>query len=847
MRRLLLLIAAVCMALSGMCIQYNISFQSKPIGEALSMFASKYPDIKLSFIYNELGNYQTSASVSTDNALKAVKQIVGLNPITVTEKDGKIFVEAIQKGKYLYRGRLVNEFSDPVPSATVLLLNPRDSSVITYGITGSNGSFLIPCDMSGVDIKITSTGYKTRKLKSTGTDIGKIAMQTLAVDLDSIIVKADEMKMLADRFVYVPGKRQKNSAISGIDLLERMSIPQLSFNPRNGSPQTQTGKPVGIFIDNMPASDSDLKGMNLQDVKSVEYLEFPQDPRFLGQQFVVNFIMQKYEYGGYLRLYGYEHFIMNSGFVQPTARFQYKKMTFDLSAIGFYHDNNHYGDQTTETFRLPQQDGTVKEFNRFTESKSAKDKREQYFLTFRATYNSDKLTARNTLAATIDNKPHEDRAGSVTYTPEDFPNSQYTSVTNRNIRNLRYEGFFHLALNNSNSLTFTPQYKYTHTEQSNVYEETGLAKIINTAKDNSNSASGRLSFTHTFHNGSLRIFANEDFNHYRTLYAGSANSLDRSYSFRSSLGAAYNISAGNFYGDINAGWNIDKLKMNDEKSNTSSPFANLSLQYSFSGKHRIAASISYSTFEPSSSFKSENIIKAHPLLSYTGNPALVPMKNLGYSLSYSWIPSQRFSMSFAASMTDIRDRYVYFYESSPSGILRTIRQPLGSYRLGYIGVSFSSNFFNKNLRINGGAALQPAQSGEPYNYTRWPVTYYLRTNYYLNDFYFSGNFTSRQHYSDGIMVGHWMEYACTYSLAAGWGNGKWNIRATAANFGRWNWKDHRAWFKTAAYDYDTTEFSPIERAYFTLNLTYTFNYGKKVRSNNEPGGPDTGSSGILKQ
>ena len=148
-------------------------------------------------------------------------------------------------------------------------------------------------------------------------------------ELNEVIVEARNQRLGAEVSTYIPTAKQKNASQTAADLLNRMAIPQLRISP-NDEIKDMAGKSVDVFIDFLPASKEDLDGMRMQDVKKVEYYDFPTDPRFLGKAHVVNFVMQKYEYGGYVKVYGWEN-TSNAGQASVYGKLQYKSMTFDIA------------------------------------------------------------------------------------------------------------------------------------------------------------------------------------------------------------------------------------------------------------------------------------------------------------------------------------------------------------------------------------------------------------------------------------------------------------------------------------------------------------------------------------
>ncbi len=253
MTRIITFMAVILTVFMAEAETFSYRFNSTPLPIAIQRIMADNPDIEINFIYNELENYKTSATVKADNLYDAIRQAIGLNPVTVVKSGNAYYVEALQHGKYVYTGRAVDTDAAPVAAATVMLLAPKDSTVLTYGITDDKGRFLIPCDRQKVIAKVSCMGYGTEYHLCNTFDIGPIIMRARTVKLGTVSVEADNSYLYADRSVYIPTARQKSASQTGTDLLDHMSIPQLGLIS-GGNVFTNAGKPVAIYIDYLPAT-----------------------------------------------------------------------------------------------------------------------------------------------------------------------------------------------------------------------------------------------------------------------------------------------------------------------------------------------------------------------------------------------------------------------------------------------------------------------------------------------------------------------------------------------------------------------------------------------------------------
>lgn len=843
MTRILTLIAAIITVSTAGAQTFRYRFSSTPLPKAIQKIAGDHPSLDINFIYNELENYRTSSTVCADNPYDALRQLVGLNPVTVIKTSGTYYVEALQHGKYVYTGKATGTDNEPVVAATVMLLAPNDSIVLTYGITDGDGRFSIPCDRQGVLAKFSCVGYETEYTHLDSFNAGTVVMRQHDIALGQVTVEADNARLYSDKSVYLPTARQKKAAQTAHDLIMRMAIPQLRIGDEI---KTTTGQPVDFFIDFMPASAAEMDGMRISDVKRVEYYAYPADARFQGKAHVINFVMQRYEYGGYVKGVYYDNFI-TSRQLNGYAKFQYRKMTFDWAG-GAYHMNDRKNyENTVETFRLPQDDGSIKEFERTSVVDYTRKTRGSYWTSFKALYHTDRIAMSNMVTVDFDRTPRHVTEGRVIYTPDDFESTVFSTHNSSRANSAIYSGYWHFSLPRGNYITFNPGYAFTRTDQHSSYSEAGAGTILNGASDNSSQANGDISLVLSFgKSGTLKAMCQARLLRNTTDYSGSSATSDKARTSRIGPGVAYSYSGSRFYGTVGFGLYWDKSEYGMIEEKTKAPWSNLSLQYAFSPRNSLSLDFSYGKSVPLSGYRSAAVVRLYPLMSYTGNPSLVPYSSFRIDGTYTFIPSNRLSLSAYGSAWIVDNRYVFDYEADSTGILRTIRQPMGGYAQWRYGIQGAVRLIGDRLQLGADCYMEHARNGTPYDWTRSALIASLSAYYYLDAIYLGASYNTPGGYSDGCMTGTWMMPRDSYSFQVGWSDKSWNLRFYSRNFLRYHGYRTKGVMNSRYYDSVRYLYSGGHSGFFQISATYTFGYGKKVSSGNEAYQAAGASSGILK-
>ncbi len=627
-----------------------------------------------------------------------------------------------------------------------------------------------------------------------------------------------------------------------------MAIPQLNVRLGSSVITTASGQPVSVYINGVPATADDLKMMRIADVRSVEYIEFPTDPRFQGDKYVVNFKMVEYEYGGYVKVLGTENFIANSGFLQANSRFVRKRMTYDIMGYGYYMANNHYGVSQTETFHLPQDNGEIKSFQRESTAESSRYRKQNYETSFRALYSGDEITANSQVALGFDRMPHNDDEGKVRYSDDLIAGGEYYSESTHKAKYLNYSGYYFFNLPKSNSLTATLGYSYSHTDQTSCYNESQFSSINNAADDNTHKGNAVLTYNHVFPNKhSFMAHIRGIYEHNQTDYNGSVNALDNSMTKFGQIGVTYNLSTAKLSSSFGIGWNWLATRLNDNVSDSNYPYVDAYVRYVPNKCNSFGAVFHYSVWPPSSNYKSENIIHVSPFLWHTGNPLLKSHRSYDIGVDYTFIPTNKFNMNLFAGTWLVGNRAAFVYEATSDGIVRTIQQPIGTFRHYNYGINASTNLFESRLYLSGQLAQLYTHNGQPYNINHSCISYYIQALYYIGKFNFALSYQSADATDNyDSMSGIWTRNKDVFIVQAGWSNGKWNVIVTAKNLQRWNWRASYDSMSSPHYSVNRWNNNASSHALVQLSATYTFGFGKKINSKNEITKQSGASSGILK-
>lgn len=837
---------AVFSTVSAFSQSFRFKFSGTSIAEALSIISRQHPDLNINFIYDDLEDYSTDADVATDDPLEALRLIAARNPIFITRDGNNFFCEAMQKGKYHYHGSVTDAEGEPIISATLLILSPTDSTVVTFGISDSLGRFSLPCDRTNIILKITSLGYQTSVIADPPFDCGAIILGERPLALKSVTVEASNATVEADKSVFIPSSRQKNAAASAIDLLRHMAIPLIQVNPSDDAVTDNFGQTVPLFINSVQASPEEIGGINIADVRRVEILDFPTDPRFHNVPKAINIIVQQYLYGGYTKLSLSESCITGlANSASVFSKFTFRRMTYDLYFGSDNSSTSLFGSNSEAWFTLGNQ-GSEKQVSRVEALDKARLRSNQFPITFRATYATDKVQLRNTVSFTHSSTPQSLQEGTVTYSSDSYSNGTFRYSSPRRFNSVSYSGNLMVNLPNGFSFSLEPSLVFTHrNNRTDNTTSTGL-DINRLAKEDA-----------TFYRADLYLSKQIGRHHTINLecdYGNTINSIHYSGTYSASdhyenpfasAGLMYKLSKNLITINFDAGICWEWVDINNLRSTDAYPYTHLYTRYTPDNRNSFEAYFQFANNTPGISMRSNDILRENDMLYITGNPDLKNSRHFTFHAGYTWLPSNMFNLS-------VFGRYFGVYNRA-----------IMAFNPYFDGTALIRNYINDgdfNSIETGGAANLKFLDNALQFYARYTQVFDISTGS-MPDRLYRGNLwlQSTWYVGSGYIQAYWSTPSAYLSMMAnnvtharsqhgltlGWGNSKIKLSLTAANlFNRGN-RGTTSRITTPLYSDRAVYRDAAYHPRVTFVAAFTIGYGRKVNRDNEIGIQSSASSGIL--
>ncbi len=664
--------------------------------------------------------------------------------------------------------------------------------------------------------------------------------------LDEFIVNGKSQYAIDGGIAFIPSSTEKKHSYDALSLIDNMSIPFLDVS--NNSIKSLLSDNVTVYIDYKEATKEDLMGLLPKDVIRVEYLEYSSDPRFMGNRYVINFIMKHHESGGYVKAQAYESFLLNNGDYLLYAKLNNKRWTYDVSASKTFYriQDDEVVEENYSGLSIPSGNELVSDVSRISKN-SLHHKLDFNNIGLRLSYDGGNLRLSNYIRFCNSSEPSVGFKGTVAYLPDVYAGGTVSRTAYNNSNYPRWQGNLYYKINSKHTISTMASFTYAHTDDGSSYKVYEQDAIKSSIEENRYSPKLFVQYWGNFDDkNSLYVSLNGNFNIYSNDYSGNVyGSTHTNLKIGSeTLTARYTHS---FSKKLHLGLyliamnNWTKLDSQQTKSHWS-PGGDLSLEYKPNDSHKLQFRYYQVQTPADDSYNTGTYTQENEIEWFTGTYGLKNKTEYWCSLTYTWLPVSAFGLvarTFVYKNTNCVGAYwkpwhdIYMLRSYNSDTDYTIYSGL---------LSATVSLFSKSLKISPYAFYQYNEYTGSQQFKKCVFFGGVTMKYFIKKFDITAVYKTPNKEFSPLQRS---KIYSTYSLTANYVNKNFHISLKLNNFfgGK---GDTEQWMDTEYYNFRERNTSYNNGFSFSVKVGYTFHFGKKVDTYNEMSTQSDNTTSILR-
>ena len=511
-------------------------------------------------------------------------------------------------------GRIIDEQSQPMPFANVVLVNRADSAYIAGAVTKDDGSFSIATDKQDGLLKVSSVGYIIRYIDTRQGNVGDIQMQPDTQMLGEVVVKADKVIKKSDGMTVIPQKGLLKLSTDGFDVIYGIMIPGLDVDRQRGI-VTRLGQGVAVYINGEKASNAELRNIKPSSIVRIDYIDIPSG-KFINDPVSLNIITRSSTNGAYYAFDDTQYIGYMRNTFNATAQWNLEHSKVSLFAGNDLSNFGNAGSREREEYGFP-----GRSVLRSTDILDNRHKNDNQYLQLNVTKSASTYNMGIKVSAVRDEAPFQVVSGKVTVDDSGDKASRFLSE-GRSSRSFYPEvnAFGNFVLSQGQMLSANVSFSYGDNRYNDDIQEEDYRFLSNVNEDIWE-LKNFVSYSKTVKSQKFSLVMKDNYTRSNARYTGSVDLGQRFYSNEGILQAGYmNNFSKSLMLNLQAGssWLLYRLE-GATKTSKLLPRASVTFRYTPFEHHAFTLNANVGNSFPTLNTFNQVSLGKNPFLQHRGN------------------------------------------------------------------------------------------------------------------------------------------------------------------------------------------------------------------------------------